>query len=262
MGLAANTMYFTEIVPKGYSRAVRGFGRGFHSFGAGLRLRFPVGSSTACSTNGAGVKAGTSPVGGPWVFCGIIAPLVVLILLNTGFVLESPRYLLMVGREDEGKELLIRLVGREEASRGSGGLGQNEEESSATWWQVIWGPERRRRGIRICQCVVHAPSPPASLGALLLSLLPLSLSLSLSSFHSLLFLVPLFCPFILCGSQQQIAEVIASVAKIFPRFRTHTCPDCAHGEVQWTKEILSATVVRWMQRRKSGALHAEAKGRT
>ena len=109
VGLAANTMYFTEIVPKD----IRGqfvvleevsilLASGWFFYCLQYEWSWSEGWNFAC----------WRAVG----FCSIIAPLVVLILLNTGFVLESPRYLMTVGREDEGKELLIRLVGREEAS--------------------------------------------------------------------------------------------------------------------------------------------------
>ena len=134
--LAANTMYFTEIVPKD----IRGQFVALEevSILLGLACGYASGWFFYClqyewSWNEGWNFACWRAVG----FCSIITPLVVLILLNTGFVLESPRYLMMVGLEDEGKE---------EASVALADW-SDEEESSATWWQVIWDRTPSQRSL-------------------------------------------------------------------------------------------------------------------
>ena len=218
VGLAANTMYFTEIVPKD----IRGQFVALEevSILLGLAIDYAASWFFSCLQYEWSWSEGWDfACSRAVVFCGIIAPLVILILLNMGFVLESPRYLLMVGREDEGKELLIRLVGREEASVALADW-SNEEESSATWWQVVWDrtPSQRHPHLSMFRsCAISSRvswCSPSSLSSL-------SLYLFLSPPSTLSSLCTSLLSFILCGSQQQIAEVTAADRAHDQSFTTH-----------------------------------------
>ena len=79
VGLAANTMYFTEIVPKD----IRGQFVALEEVSILSGLAIGYAASWFFSCLGLRLLAGRG-------ICGIIAPLVILILLNMGFVFESP----------------------------------------------------------------------------------------------------------------------------------------------------------------------------